>query len=275
MAMGQDPQPETVVLAWESSQSGGLAYGMNPEPNGAHAAPAAQTAMAGAGVAALGASEPVQVASNRTSSTSIKDIAELLLARGHLKPGYRTMVTSPKKGRSALAGGLEIARHLARSGARTVVMSGERNATLTPKGQDAVGGLTDILQGNIEFRDAVRHDKNSGVDMIDAGMARFDWSDARNAETVNRFLDSLDGSYDQVIVAAEPGVGVEFFSLIEGRFDHGVVSGAEANDTATDGMFLGFHIPEFHVAINQTPRRAGQNGIRAQFATAAPAPVVS
>lgn len=206
---------------------------------------------------------------SRTSATSTMDIATTLLTRGSGKPGFRSIVTSVEKGRSALPFGMGLARQLAGAGARTIVISGERDATLAPQLQDAAGGLTDVLTGALSFKDAVRHDKASGVDMIEAGTAAFDWSDAGNGEQVNRLLDSLDGIYDQVLVVAEPGVGTEIFSLIEGRFDQGIVDGALPGNEVDHGVFLGFEIPQFHVATLLPPRRSGHSSIRQQFATAA------
>lgn len=223
-----------------------------------------------AGVAAVSAAPDDTTHRKALSSTS--SVSEWLLARGRSKPGFRTLITSSDNGRSALPIGLELGRQLAQSGARTIMISGEKSALFSPQATGAAGGLTDVLTGKISFKDALRHDKVSGADIIECGVAGFDWSDARNAETVNRFLDSLDASYDQVLVIAEPGAGVDVFSLIEGRFDHGVVHGAPAGETTDNGLFLGFHIPEFHVATLIPQRRAAQGSLRAQFATAAPVP---
>ncbi|MGI9407777.1 MAG: GumC family protein [Hyphomicrobiaceae bacterium] len=234
-----------------------------------HAAGAATT-----GPTAMGA--PAMSETTRTTCDSAPDLVALLLKRGQGKPGFRTMVTTSAKGRSALGIATEVARGLSREGERCVVISGERTGTFDKKLPDAAGGFTDVINGRIGFQEAIRHDKASDVDVVDAGVSAFDWSDTRHADVVNRILDRLDDTYDQVLLAAEPESAARIFSLVEGRFDHGVVSGSRANGNAGGGEFLGFDIPEFNVATLKTPARRPQSSVRAQFASpGSPAPAAT
>ncbi|MEO0618409.1 MAG: exopolysaccharide transport family protein [Pseudomonadota bacterium] len=195
-------------------------------------------------------------------------IADTLLERGDGKAGYRTMVTTTLKGHSALSTAYDVARHLARAGARVVLISAEPGSAVMPNAQSAAAGLTDVLSGNATLQDAVRHATLESVDVIEAGSKNLDWSDATQTETVNRFLDGLDAHYDHVLVAAEPDVGAQVFSLVEGRFDHGLVSGAGAEASRDRGYFLGFHIPEFSVATLEPAQRIARSDIRARYAPA-------
>ncbi|MEL7544401.1 MAG: hypothetical protein AAGJ70_11570, partial [Pseudomonadota bacterium] len=199
-------------------------------------------------------------------------IASTLLERGDGKAGYRTMVTTTLKGHSALSTAYDVARNLSRAGARVVLISAEPGSAVMPNAQSAAAGLTDVLSGNATLQDAVRHNTLESVDVIEAGSKTFDWSDASQSETVNRFLDGLDAHYDHVLVAAEPDVGAQVFSLVEGRFDHGLVSGTGAEASRDRGYFLGFHIPEFTVATLEPAQRIARSDIRARYA---PAPGLS
>lgn len=211
----------------------------------------------------------------RTTTSTCSDVVKLLIQRGYAKPGFRTMVTTATNGKSALSVASDIARGLSFDGQRTVVISGERNSQFAPHLPDAAGGLTDVINGRIAFGDAVRHDKASGVDMVDVGLAAFDWTDMRNTEVVNRVLDNLDDSYDQVLIAADPGSATAIFSLIEGRFDQGVVAGSVANGQTSSTDFLGFNIPEFHVVTLAEDGRSAASPIRAQFSTTTPSPAAT
>lgn len=120
--------------------------------------------------------------------------------------GRALMVTSSTEGEGKSTLSTSLARSIARSGKRVVVLDADfyRPSLHTLFGKELDVGLLEILHGRARFSEAVMVDDSSGAHLISGGMASIGVPDAVLLERLNAFISKLCDHYDVVIVDTAP-----------------------------------------------------------------------
>jgi polysaccharide biosynthesis transport protein len=207
---------------------------------------------------------------------SLNALSEHLLARASDQPGYRTMIAPEEDGIEAAGEAVELGRRLVAAGKSVVLIdwsvSARSVAGLLPISRSP--GIREYLAGEADF-DAIAHRIDDGnLHVIAPGRHRTETESPEEIERLHQVFDSLDESFDHVIVTAEHSVARRLFGLLDGGFDAGVLVGRGASRTAQDRSesgFLGFAVPGLDILRYVPASLSGRNGTRAGIAEGAPA----
>jgi len=132
-------------------------------------------------------------------------VASLFLASGDKRP-RTVMVTSalPGEGKSTVS--INLARAVAQSGMRTLLIDGDlrRPSLHTKLGLPLQPGLVEYLQDKATFDEIVQRDPKSGVEFIAAGGHIANPLHFLAADKTRAFLQGLSKYYDFVVVDSSP-----------------------------------------------------------------------
>ena len=181
------------------------------------------------------------------SLITVEQAAVALLSTASGASGVRVMVAAPTEQIDAASPAVRVARALAQSGKRVVLVSweGSGNVLATATGVASAPGVTQLLSGNASLEEATQTLAGTSVDVIVAGEGSGELIDGDRAAMV---LDALDENYDFVVVHGTTKVATELFAALQGRFDCGVLV-SDVAPPAQDGSipFLGFDVADFMV----------------------------
>jgi capsular exopolysaccharide synthesis family protein len=96
-------------------------------------------------------------------------------------------------------------------------------------------GFSDILQGNLNFSDAITKIPGSSIDLMTSGSRRSDLTDLTTPEKLKDFFDLLKATYDYVIVDTPPIQPVSDTLFISQSTDHNIIV-ARSNYTKMAGI---------------------------------------
>lgn len=135
----------------------------------------------------------------------------LLLAHGTAGP-FATTVTSPGSGDGKSFVSVRLARSLAQSGRKTLLIDGDnRRGYLhrTLKGT-RTPGLMEVLQGEAKRSEAVQHLDAEGFDFISCGAHRRAAPELLSSAEMTKLMMDLRGEYQAIVIDSPPlGAGVD------------------------------------------------------------------
>lgn len=225
---------------------------------------------------AAAASRPLPEA-DAVRVSSIGALARRIVTRSD-GGGYRTLVAGETDLMGISSHAIELAKALTELGQSVILLDwspegdGIAHSLSLPQGP----GVAELLRGSASFEHIVHRMAGSEAQVIGAGL----FDDGRRLEfdpdRLNLVLDALDEAYDQVIVAGRNQSARDFFSVIDGRIDCGVLVAdpARIGSPTRDlpGSYLGFKVAEidlirydrqFTVSAGQRTLRSGRNPVAA------------
>lgn len=164
--------------------------------------------------------------------------------------GYRTLVAGETDMMGISSHAIELAKALTEFGQSVILLDwapegdGIAHALSLPSGP----GVAELLNGAATFEQIIRRIPGSEAHVIGAGAFEKGDTSSLDPDRLNLVLDALDEVYDQVIVAARNEPARNFFEVIEGRIDCGVLVadpcrvGSVLRDPP--GSYLGFEVAE-------------------------------
>ncbi len=184
--------------------------------------------------------------------------------------GYRTLVAGETDMMGISSHAIELAKALTELGQSVILLDwapegdGIAHALSLPPGP----GVAELLNGGATFEQIIRRIPGSEAHVIGAGA--FDNGDpfALDPDRLNLVLDALDEAYDQVIVAGRNEPARNFFEVIEGRIDCGVLVADPGRVGSVlrnpPGSYLGFEVAEIDLVRydRQVVAATGQRIIR-------------
>ena len=84
-------------------------------------------------------------------------------------------------------------------------------------------GFSDILQGHLNFSDAITKIPGSSIDLMTSGTRRSDLTDLTTPEKLKEFFDLLKEAYDYVIIDTPPIQPVSDTLFISQATDHNIL----------------------------------------------------
>jgi hypothetical protein len=165
---------------------------------------------------------------------------------------------------------IELAKALTELGQSVILLDwapegdGIAHALSLPPG----AGVAELLSGGATFEQIIRRIPGSEAHVIGAGAFEDGDPFALDPDRLNLVLDALDEASDQVIVAGRNEPARNFFEVIEGRIDCGVLVadpgrvGSVLRDPP--GSYLGFEVAEIDLVRydRQVVVATGQRTIR-------------
>ncbi len=145
-------------------------------------------------------------------ATAIQKLHEALASRLDASGARRIVVTSSHDGLGRTTVAASLARSLARSGMRTLVLdadllhAGLGEALNIPKR----GGLAELMLGEASFREVVTTDEASGTDVITAGFSTGRAAGLLASGRMELILNALDKAYERIVLDAPSVLDSEF-----------------------------------------------------------------
>jgi capsular exopolysaccharide synthesis family protein len=133
-------------------------------------------------------------------------------------------ITSPVQGDGKSITALNLGVTMARAGERVLIIDGDlrRPSMHELVGRDRSPGLHEILQGQIDWRDAVGPGPAEGLFVITAGASGEFGHDLLESDAMVRLLEEVRAAYDTVMVDVPPVLAVSdamaFFHRLDGVF---------------------------------------------------------
>jgi uncharacterized protein involved in exopolysaccharide biosynthesis len=187
------------------------------------------------------------------ATMSLAEIGNHIAARASGEPGHRALIVG-EDGLDIAADAAQIARQIASSGRRVVVVEWtEAGGTIASElGVPQRPGFWNAVLENASLNTAVHATDLATLDVMPMGRAHVPTDNADELEMVHIVLDTLDKSYDHVLLLADRVGAQKLFTVLEGAVDAGIVIG---NQVAPPGerTFLGFAVPELEV-LRHAPR---------------------
>ncbi|MBY0227278.1 MAG: hypothetical protein K2Q28_15860 [Hyphomicrobium sp.] len=210
---------------------------------------------------------PIEIESVRVST--IGALARRICTQAN-GGGYRTLVAGETDMIGISSHAIELAKALTELGQSVILLDwapegdGIAHALSIPPGP----GVAELLSGGATFEQIIRRIPGSEAHVIGAGAFENGDPFALDPDRLNLVLDALDEAYDQVIIAGRNEPARNFFEVIEGRIDCGVLVadpgrvGSVHRDPP--GSYLGYEVAEIDLVRydRQVVAATGQRIIR-------------
>lgn len=130
-------------------------------------------------------------------------------------------VTSPGPGEGKSTTAANLAITLAQQGTTTLLVDADLRRPLVHRAFNLVQepGLTDVLVGNAQLREAVRPNVIPKLDLLPAGALPPNPSELLGSEAMHRLLDQLKAQYDVIIFDSPPTLAVTDASVLGASSD--------------------------------------------------------
>jgi hypothetical protein len=184
--------------------------------------------------------------------STIRQVAQRLLARSDLQSGVRSLVAGEAPG-DVSSEALALVTEMARAGRQVVLIewSAAGRSMFADHRLQPGPGITDLLEGRASFEDVIARLPGSKAHFVPAGAGLAAAAVALDPNGINMVLDALDEVYDQIVIAAENKDARALFAALEGRFDAGIVVVGAGRSTpdgqAGRGRFLGFDVIDIDI----------------------------
>lgn len=135
----------------------------------------------------------------------------VLLAHGTAGP-FVTTVTSPGSGDGKSFVSLRLARSLAESGRKTLLVDGDNRRGYLHRtlGVPRAPGLTEVLEGAIPYAEALQRPQGEAFDFLPTGTGRRAAPELLSSPEMTRLMMDLRGSYQAIVIDSPPlGAGVD------------------------------------------------------------------
>lgn len=148
------------------------------------------------------------------------------------EPIHSILFTSagPNEGKSTTAVNFSVM--LAQQGERVLLLDADLRRPALHKALDVLRepGLTSLLIGEVEMREAIRPNVLPNLDFLPSGNFPPNPSELLNSKTMTRFLEELQGKYRHVIVDSAPVLAVTDSAILGAHVD-GVVLVLRSGET--------------------------------------------
>jgi hypothetical protein len=182
------------------------------------------------------------------------------------------MVSGASPSFDAVPEAVQLAKSLAASGRSVALIEWSDNGggLSAHLGIEPRQGTAELINGSATFDDVVQSVDETDLHIVTAGTAERASADI-DAERANLILDSLDESYEHIIVIAPENEAKGLFAAIQGRFDIGVtVEDGKARGALAarpEGSFLGYSVEGLETFTIQRRAAATSGGTRGTGAT--------
>ncbi|MBU5485773.1 CpsD/CapB family tyrosine-protein kinase [Clostridium sp. MSJ-11] len=146
------------------------------------------------------------------------------------------VVTSsgPGEGKSTTSANLAIV--MAQSGSKTILIDCDQRKSTVHKtfGLSNEIGISDLLVGKVDFKDAVQDSKVENLDILTAGTRPPNPSELLSSKKMKEFIDELREEYEYIIIDSPPIIAVTDAQLIASFTDGAllVISSGEVERAA-------------------------------------------
>jgi capsular exopolysaccharide synthesis family protein len=167
----------------------------------------------------------------------------------------------PGEGKTMTSTNLAIA--LAQTGRRTLIIDGDlrRPRVARQLGLDAAVGLTTVLVGNAEVKDAIQEHEPSGLHFLASGAKPPNPTEILQSQVTKDLIRELSDLYDMVIIDGPPLLPVADASVLSTVADGTILvvkHGRTTKDQVTEAISRLDHVGGrlFGVVVNMIPRRS-------------------
>ena len=161
-------------------------------------------------------------------------------------------VTSPGPGEGKSTTATNLAITLAQGGHRSILMDADLRRPQTHRafGLVAEPGLTDVLVGNLNAREAIRPEVTRNLDFLPSGSLPPNPSELLGSDTMHALISELRSDYDYIIVDTPPTLPVTDAAVVAAAADATilVVKSGDTEDTAAQRAIEQLHQVRARVA---------------------------
>ncbi|MBS4753300.1 polysaccharide biosynthesis tyrosine autokinase [Nocardioides sp. zg-ZUI104] len=135
------------------------------------------------------------------------------------------VVTSAVPGEGKTTTAVNLAISLAQGGRRTLLVGGDmRRPSADDKlGLDRAVGLTSVLLGHVDLKEAIQHHEDSGLDFLSSGPVPPNPAELLQTRAMDQLLSSVRLQYDVVLVDAPPLLPVTDAALLAAKADGAIL----------------------------------------------------
>ena len=155
---------------------------------------------------------PAQLVVDGTDSVYLEHLRTIALRAGAAgpMPVKVLLVTSSVSGEGKSSAASSLARMLALSGRRIIIIDADLRAPTMHRvfGLRRERGLAEFIQKGLALEDVVQHDEASGADVITAGHCRGASADVLQSSRMQELIGHLAIAYDTVIIDSPPVLAV-------------------------------------------------------------------
>lgn len=178
------------------------------------------------------------------------------------KPGC-LVISSAVQGEGKTMVSTNLAISLAQTGRRTLLIDGDlrRPRVARQLGLDSAVGLTTVLVGNTDVKDAIQVHEESGLHFLSSGAKPPNPTEILQSGVTQDLIRKLRDSYDMVIIDGPPLLPVADAAVLSTMAD-GVILVVHHGQTTRDAVRDGIQRLDqvggrlFGIAVNMIPRRA-------------------
>lgn len=129
----------------------------------------------------------------------------------------------PEEGKTSTS--VNLALSLAQAGVRTLLIEGDlrRPRAATRLGLDSAAGVTSVLVGKVEFKEAIQSHTDIGIDFLASGPVPPNPAELLQSRAMSDLLDLARGMYDVVLIDAPPLLPVTDAALIAAQADGAIL----------------------------------------------------
>jgi len=173
------------------------------------------------------------------------------------------VISSALQGEGKTMASTNLAIALAQTGRRTLLIDGDlrRPRVAGQLGLDAAVGLTTVLVGNTDVKDAIQVHEKSGLHFLASGAKPPNPTEILQSRVTHDLIRELCDEYDMVIIDAPPLLPVADAAVLSTIADgvilvvqHGKTSRDAVRDAITRMEQVGGRL--FGIAVNMIPKRA-------------------
>ena len=148
------------------------------------------------------------------------------------QPMHCVVVTSPGPGEGKSTTAANLAITLAQRGAHTLLVDADLRRPIVHKAFNLVQepGLTDVLVGTADLREAIRPNVAPKLDLLPSGPQPPNPSELLGSEAMHRLLTQLRGQYDMIVFDSPPILAVTDATVLGAAID-GVIMVLRAGET--------------------------------------------
>ena len=137
------------------------------------------------------------------------------------EPVRTLLFTSPGPGEGKSTTALNFAVMLAQQGQRVLLLDADLRRPALHRSMDVLRepGLTNVLVGDAEIREAIRPNVLPNLDLLPAGPFPPNPSELLNSRSMERLVDDLEGKYSHVVLDSPPVLAVTDASVLGAHAD--------------------------------------------------------
>ena len=183
----------------------------------------------------------------------ISQVAARIIHKSQDISGYRTMISGDHQATDVSLAGMRLANELSRINKKVAIVDWnvKGEASSDRLGLNIKAGIFELLKGAAKFEDITTDVPNSDVHYITASNSEEFEDHNLDIKGFNTLLETLDETYDHIIVMSRLNAAKTLFEVIHGCFNTGIIitetMGQSTQVQYGASTFLGYEVPDIDV----------------------------